>query len=52
MEFLLSKEIGHPKVLSRLILKLNEPFEEALIAALITEMEIKRTLQQSERIYQ
>ena len=41
MEFLSSKEIGDVDRLSRLIPKQSEPLEEAIIAALSTEMKIK-----------
>ena len=44
MEFLRYKEIGHADGLLRLILKQSEPFEETVIAALSTEMEIKKNV--------
>ena len=42
MELLPSKEIALADELSRLILKLREPLEETLLAALSKEMEIEK----------
>ena len=50
MEFLLFKEIGHADGLPRVMLILNGPLKETVIAALNTEMEIKKTYFAIERM--